>query len=109
MDVGALAREVCRRYRGEFPDEEGRYGSAGQAWCEHDNSYLLHWALQDVQGITSLSDQVAWLAGILRARGFPLSRLARDLELCADVVAELAASWTDDVARALRKVAAEVG
>jgi hypothetical protein len=35
---------------------------------------------------------VTWLAGVLGARDFPLDRLARDLEIAADVVrdAELA-------------------
>ncbi len=102
VDVRELAKEVCRRYRAEFGDEEERYGDAGRAWCVHDNQYLLHWALLDVRGTTRLGDQVAWLAGVLEARDFPLDRLARDLELCADVIAETGAPWADDVARRLR-------
>jgi hypothetical protein len=104
VDVRQLAREVCRRYRAEFPDEEHRYGDAGQAWCVHDNQYVLHWALLDAQGATSLADQIAWLARILAARDFPLDRLARDLELCADVVEEAGHAWSEDVARMLREV-----
>ena len=102
VDVRALAQEVCRRYRAEFPDEEGRYGEAGQAWCVHDNQYLLHWALLDAQGTTSLDRQVAWLARVLHAREFPLDRLARDLELCADVVEAAGGDWAPDVAERLR-------
>jgi hypothetical protein len=102
IDVRDLAKEVCRRYREEFPDEEDRYGDAGQAWCVHDNQYLLHWALLDVRGTTSLRDQVAWLARVLAARDFPLDRLARDLEICADVVAETGHDWAEDVAGRLR-------
>ena len=102
VDVRALAQEVCRRYRAEFPDEEGRYGDAGQAWCVHDNQYLLHWALLDAQGTTSLDRQVAWLARVLHAREFPLDRLARDLELCADVVEEAGGDWSAGVAERLR-------
>ena len=109
VDLRDLAREVCRRYRDEYPDEQERYGEAGQAWCLHDNQYLLHWALMDVQGTTSLGDQVAWLARVLAARDFPLDRLARDLELCADVVAETGGAWAPDVAARLRAVAAETG
>jgi hypothetical protein len=30
--------------------------------------------------------EVAWLASVLEARGFPVERLARDLEIGADVV-----------------------
>ena len=31
--------------------------------------------------------QLAWLAGILESRGYPVARLARDLEIAADVTA----------------------
>ncbi|MDQ5807213.1 MAG: hypothetical protein M3320_00905 [Actinomycetota bacterium] len=109
VDVREVAREVCRRYRDEYPDEEERYGYAGQAWCVHDNQYVLHWALLDVQGTTSLGEQVAWIGRVLAARDFPLARLARDLELCADVVAEAAHPWSPGVAARLREVAGEVG
>lgn len=109
VDVRDLAKEVCRRYRDEFPDEEQRYGDAGRAWCLHDNQYLLHWAFLDAQGTTSLGEQVGWLARVLAARDFPLDRLARDLELCAEVVASTGAAWAEDVAGRLRDVAATVG
>jgi hypothetical protein len=105
VDIRTLAQEVCRRYRAEFADEQERYGDAGQAWCVHDNQYLLHWALLDAQGSTSLAEQVAWLAKVLGARDFPLDRLARDLEICADVVTESAQAWAPDVAGRLRGVA----
>ena len=108
VDVRTLAQEVCRRYRAEYPDEEERYGDAGQEWCVHDNQYLLHWALLDVQGTTSLADQVAWLARVLQARDFPLDRLARDLELCAEVVEEGGHAWGGEVAARLRAVASGV-
>ena len=85
LDLLALAREVCRRYRDEFPDEHERYGDAGNAWCVHDNQHLLNWA--------SLSDavferQLDWLAELLEARAYPLARLARDLEIAGEVVDE---------------------
>ncbi len=102
VDVRDLAKEVCRRYRAEFPDEEERYGDAGQAWCVHDNQYILHWALLDAQGLTKLDDQVAWLGRVLGARAFPLERLARNLDLAADVVEALRQPWCGDVAARLR-------
>ena len=105
VDVRALAVEVCRRYRDEFADEDERYGDAGHAWCVHDNQYLLHWALLDARGTTSLADQVAWLGRVLAARDFPLDRLARDLEICGDVVEETGLPWAADVAGRLRAVA----
>jgi hypothetical protein len=83
-----LATEICRRYREEFPDEEARYGSAGNAWCVHDNQYLLYWAAEAAGGYLEINDEVGWLANVLQARGFPLDRLARNLEIAANVVRE---------------------
>ena len=101
VDLRSLAKQVCARYRAEFPDEEERYGDAGQAWCVHDNQYILHWAILDARGTTTLHDQVAWLARVLHAREFPLDRLRRNLELGADVVRETGSGWAGDVAERL--------
>jgi hypothetical protein len=89
IDLLALARAVCARYSDEFPDEQERYGDAGRAWCVHDNQHLLNWAVLDVHGgVLDLLGQVAWLARVLEARVFPLPRLARNLELDAEIVRE---------------------
>jgi len=88
VDLEALAREVCDRYRAEYPDEEARYGDAGQQWCRHDNQHLVNWAVLHTREYVVLDEQVAWLAKVLEARGFPLDRLARDLDLAAAVVRE---------------------
>lgn len=45
--------------------------------------------------------QLAWLARVLEARGFPLERLARNLVLLADVVAQHHADEADLHARLL--------
>jgi hypothetical protein len=108
VDVRALAKQICARYRSEFPDEEERYGDAGEAWCVHDNQYILQWALLDAAGTAALADQIAWLARVLAARDFPLERLRRDLELAADVVEETGAPWARDVAGRLRDARAAV-
>ncbi|RYC14866.1 hypothetical protein [Nocardioides zhouii] len=81
-----LAQDICRRYRLEFPDEQDRYGQAGEAWCIHDNLYLLSWAVDDVDGSLVMESEVVWLARVLEARAFPLPRLARNLDLAAEVV-----------------------
>ncbi len=106
IDVSELAREVCRRYRAEYPDEEQRYGPAGQAWCVHDNQHILQWALLAPRGLVVLPDHVAWLAQVLHARDFPLDRLRRDLQLCADVIGEIPQPWAADVAGRLRAATA---
>jgi hypothetical protein len=86
LDLRALAAAVCGRYYEEYADEDARYGDAGRQWCVHDNQHLLNWAALDVAGAVVLDEQVAWLARVLDARGFPVDRLARDLELAAEVV-----------------------
>ena len=107
VDLEALAREICDRYRAEYPDEEERYGEAGMLGCRHDNQHLLKWGVLHTRAFVVLDEQVAWLAKVLEARGFPLDRLARNLELGADVVAERVAGAAD-VAAALRDAAATV-
>ena len=86
LDLEALAGEICARYRAEYPDEEERYGEAGHLWCVHDNQHLVNWAALHTRGYVVLDEQVAWLAKVLEAREFPLDRLARDLDIAADVV-----------------------
>lgn len=88
LDLAALAREICRRYRAEYPNEAERYGDAGVAWCVHDNQHLLNWGAGAVNGYVDFEREVAWLARVLEARDFPLDRLARNLDIGADVVRE---------------------
>jgi hypothetical protein len=107
LDLEALAREICERYRGEYPDEEERYGEAGVLWCRHDNQHLVNWAVLHTREFVVLDEQVAWLAKVLEAREFPLDRLARNLDIGAEVVAERVAG-ADEVAAALGGAAAMV-
>jgi hypothetical protein len=86
LDLRALAQEICARYRAEFRDEQERYGDAGLAWCVHDNQHLLNWAVTELNGYGGFERQLAWLAGVLEARDFPLDRLARNLDIAAAVV-----------------------
>jgi hypothetical protein len=86
LDLRSLAEQICTRYRAEFPDEQQRYGAAGLAWCIHDNQHLLNWAVIESNGLGGFERKLAWLAGVLEARDFPLERLARNLELAAAVL-----------------------
>jgi hypothetical protein len=83
-----LAEAVADRYFAEFPEDLERYGDAARAWEVHDTQYCLQWAILDVEGSASLAREIAWLANVLRSRGFPLDHLARNLELAADVADE---------------------
>jgi hypothetical protein len=100
IELVPLAEEICRRYREEFPDEQGRYGDAGMAWCIHDNQHILNWAVGARNGYVDLDEELAWLARMLESRDFPLDRLARNLEIAAEVAAALPV--TDDLARGAR-------
>ena len=88
VDLSAVAGEICGRYYEQYPDEQQRYGSAGAEWCRHDNQWLLSWAVDDLLGATDLGQQVSWLAGVLHARDFPVSRLAHNLRIAAELIAE---------------------
>jgi hypothetical protein len=88
LDLRVLAIEACARYRREFPDEQGRYGDAGNQWCAHDIQHVLNWGVDAVNGDLDIGHEISWLASVLEARGFPIERLARGLDLAADVVVE---------------------
>ena len=89
IDLAPLARTISARLRAEYPDEEERYGTAGFDWCVHDNQWLLRWAAEDVAiGHGYFARNVRWLANVLDKRGYPLERLARNLEIAAAVVGQ---------------------
>jgi hypothetical protein len=54
----------------------------------HDNQHLLNWAAGSANGYVDFEREVAWLARVLEARNFPIDRLARNLEIAADVARE---------------------
>lgn len=86
LDLLHLGQQICRAYHREFPDEFTRYGDAATAWCVHDMQHLLFWAAGEVNGHFAMKPQVMWLASVLAARDFPLDRLARGLDIAAEVV-----------------------
>ena len=106
VDLNGLARVVSDRYFGAYPDDLERYGELAREWEIHDTQHLLNWAIGDVEGFVDLEQQVAWLAGVLEARDFPLEHLAGNLDLAAAVVDEQLASAP--VAVRLRDAAALV-
>ncbi len=108
IDLHALAREVSVRFIAETPAYADRYGEHAEAWCTHDCQHMLSWALGAEEGFVDLGGQVAWLARVLEARGFPLAWLARDLELSAAVVGERLPRRANEVAARLRETAATV-
>ncbi len=88
IDLEPLAEAVAKRYFREFPEDLERYGDAALPWEIHDTLHTLNWAVLDVRGFTSLEKNMLWLANVLAARDFPLEHLARNVEICADVVGD---------------------
>ena len=107
LDLVGLATAICHRYREEFPDEEQRYGEAGNAWCVHDNQHLLNWAVGAVNDGSDMKDDVAWLASVLESRGFPIERLARNLDLAGDIAGDRVAGPEGDRVSGVLRDAAE--
>jgi hypothetical protein len=88
LELAPIAREIARRHSREFPDEADRYGARGLEWCVYDNQWLLSWAIMAARGWVGFHAQLEWLAGILESRGYPVDRLAGDLEIAADVTTD---------------------
>jgi hypothetical protein len=107
IELGPLAEAVADRYFEEFPDDLERYGDAARAWEIHDTAHL-RWALLDVEELADLGREIAWLTPVLGARGFPLDRLARNLEFAGDIVDERLGEPGAVVAHRLRASAAQV-
>jgi hypothetical protein len=90
LDLTEIARKTCIAYDQEFPDERERYGPAGSQWCRHDSQHLLNWAVLSLTEDLDYERELAWLARVLEARDFPLTRLARCVELLAQTTRESA-------------------
>ena len=105
VELAEAAAEICRRYAAEFADEEARYGEAWMPWCRHDNQHILNWAAEDVAGFNDLDRHLDWLYDLLAARGFPVERIPRNVELGADVLRE---RGEDDVAERLARAAGDL-
>jgi hypothetical protein len=88
IELTPWAEEVADRYFAEFPEDLERYGDVARPWEIHDTLHTLNWAVLDVRGFASLERNMIWLAEVLIARDFPLEHLARNVEICADVVGD---------------------
>jgi hypothetical protein len=107
LALAPLAEEVAHRHLERHPDDIERYGELAREWAVHDMQHVLAWAFGESSGFVDLGHQVAWLAGILHARGYPLVNLADCLEEAAGVLEERVPA-AGGVAGRLRDVAADV-
>ncbi len=82
VDLLALAELVTERHLARHAEDTARYGDdLARAWCTHDNQHVLQWAVQDAD----LDGQLAWLAGLLDARGYPVANLIDNVATAAEV------------------------
>ena len=83
VDLATLASEITALHLARHPEDRERYGpELAEAWCQHDNQHMLAWALADLD----LGGQLAWLARLLDARGYPVRNLIDCVGACAEVV-----------------------
>jgi hypothetical protein len=104
VELVPLASETSRRHLERHPEDAERYGELAHEWAVHDMQHVLHWAFGDAAGLVELDAQVAWLARVLDARGYPLENLWSCLQTAAEVVEERVAGAAAVAAR-LREVA----
>jgi hypothetical protein len=83
VDLAALGREAAHAHLAAHPEDVERYGAElAHAWCAHDTQHILAWAAGDLD----FDGQLAWLARVLDARGYPIVNLADCLATTAAVV-----------------------
>jgi hypothetical protein len=85
VELRPLAQRITDAHLRRHPEDVERYGAElARDWGVHDNQHLLEWAIGDID----LLAQVAWLARVLDARGYPVANLADNLMIGAGVVAD---------------------
>lgn len=101
-DLHALAVRVTEVHLQRHPEDTERYGDLAWEWCVHDAQHLMAWGIED----TDFAGQLAWLAGVLDARGYPLANLYDCVLTCARVLrqehgdlAKAASARMEDAAR----------
>jgi hypothetical protein len=86
VELVPIAQKIASLHLERHPEDSERYGGLAYEWAVHDMQHVLHWAYTDVAGLVSLPDQVAWLARVLDARGYPVENLWSCLRTAAEVV-----------------------
>lgn len=106
IQLRPLAELVTARHLERHPEDVERYGrEMAQAWGVHDTQHLLAWAIADAD----LSGQLAWLARVLDARGYPVANLIDNVRTAATVAAErLPQAAASQIAERLRAAADEL-
>jgi hypothetical protein len=83
IELHPLAQRIADAHLGRHPEDVERYGDElARAWCTHDHQHILAWAAGDLD----LDGQLAWLARLLDARGYPVANLLDSVSTAADTL-----------------------
>jgi hypothetical protein len=106
VELVPLAERVTDRHLERHPEDVEVYGEElARQWGVHDNQHILLWAIED----RDLAGQLAWLAGVLGARGYPVPNLIDNVRGAAGILEqELPAPHGAAVAERMRAAAAAV-
>lgn len=107
IELQPLAEQICELHLRLHPEDVARYGrELAREWCVHDNQHMLAWAIED----RDLRGQVAWLAGVLDARGYPVANLVDNVLQAAHILdLQLPAAVAEPIARRMREAVADLG
>jgi hypothetical protein len=107
LDLELLAGRVADRHLERHPEDVTRYGAGlAREWCVHDVQHILNWAVHEANGDFPLADRLAWLAGVLDARGYPVANLVSCVETTAEVAGPPLSPLLREGAARLREAAA---
>lgn len=103
LELRPLAQKITEAHLQQHPEDVERYGAdLAREWGTHDNQHILYWAAGDLD----LDGQLAWLARVLDARGYPVVNLIDNVATGAEVVArELADAAGRELSARLRAAA----
>ena len=83
VELMPLAELVTERHLERHPEDVKVYGEElARQWGVHDNQHILQWAIED----RDLAGQLAWLAGVLDARGYPVPNLIDNVRVAAGIL-----------------------
>ena len=106
VELRPLAQSIADAHLRRHPEDVERYGAdLARDWCTHDHQHVLAWAAGDID----LDGQLAWLARVLGARGYPVANLIDSLDTAAQTLErELATDAAREVSDRLRAAAARL-
>ena len=106
VELRRLAQKIADAHLRRHPEDVERYGAElAREWATHDHQHILAWAAGDLD----LDGQLAWLARVLDARGYPVENFLDSLAIAAETLErELDTDAAREVSSRLRAAAARL-